>query len=119
MGTLFMVSRHRKYVAEYVRGQPRCGTVLGIDDDDLAPLRVGRCEYGTGTASSKATMNCKLCSCHAAGFLPSMLAILTPPNPPAPHSRTNPHCKCIHRTITCDLHPPPDPAMVVSVPLTA
>eukprot|EP00195_Chlamydomonas_chlamydogama_P011884 CAMPEP_0202890548 /NCGR_PEP_ID=MMETSP1392-20130828/910_1 /ASSEMBLY_ACC=CAM_ASM_000868 /TAXON_ID=225041 /ORGANISM="Chlamydomonas chlamydogama, Strain SAG 11-48b" /LENGTH=466 /DNA_ID=CAMNT_0049574137 /DNA_START=156 /DNA_END=1559 /DNA_ORIENTATION=+ len=39
MGTLLMMNKSRKYVAEYVAGQPRCGTVLNIEDNDLEPLR--------------------------------------------------------------------------------
>ncbi|GLC46295.1 hypothetical protein PLESTB_000996000 [Pleodorina starrii] len=39
MGTLYMMARQKKYLAEYVRDSPRCGTVLEIDDSDLAPLR--------------------------------------------------------------------------------
>ena len=38
MGTLFMVARQKKYIAEYVSGQPSCGTVLNITDEDLEPL---------------------------------------------------------------------------------
>lgn len=33
------MSRQRKYLAEYVGGAPRCGTVLALDDEDLDPLR--------------------------------------------------------------------------------
>ncbi|KAG2443898.1 hypothetical protein HXX76_002238 [Chlamydomonas incerta] len=39
MGTLYMMGRQKKYVAEYVRDQPKCGTVLEIEDADLQPLR--------------------------------------------------------------------------------
>ncbi|MEW5299348.1 MAG: hypothetical protein WDW36_002374 [Sanguina aurantia] len=39
MGTLYMMTRQRKYVAEYIANNPRCGTVLEIDDMDLEPLR--------------------------------------------------------------------------------
>ncbi|GIL62825.1 hypothetical protein Vafri_16998 [Volvox africanus] len=39
MGTLYMMTRQKKYLAEYVRDSPRCGTVLEIDDNDLAPLK--------------------------------------------------------------------------------
>ncbi|KAG2498462.1 hypothetical protein HYH03_003716 [Edaphochlamys debaryana] len=39
MGTLFMMARQKKYVAEYVKDQPRCGSVLEIDDGDLVPLK--------------------------------------------------------------------------------
>eukprot|EP00798_Chlamydomonas_sp_ICE-L_P025200 gene25200-10840_t len=39
MGTLYMMNRQRKYVAEYVKGQPKCGTMLDLDDEDLEPLR--------------------------------------------------------------------------------
>ncbi|GFR43800.1 hypothetical protein Agub_g4924, partial [Astrephomene gubernaculifera] len=39
MGSLYMLARQKKYVAEYVADTPRCGTVLGIEDSELAPLR--------------------------------------------------------------------------------
>jgi hypothetical protein len=39
LGTLYMLSRQRKLVAEYVGGTPRCGTVLELDDEDIEPLR--------------------------------------------------------------------------------
>ena len=42
MGTLYMMARQKKYVAEYVADQPKCGTVLEIEDTDLQPLQVGR-----------------------------------------------------------------------------
>jgi hypothetical protein len=34
-----MISRQKKYIAEYVSGQPKCGSVLDIDDEDLEPLK--------------------------------------------------------------------------------
>lgn len=39
MGTLFMMARQKKYVAEYAADSPRCGTVLELEDTDLAPVR--------------------------------------------------------------------------------
>ena len=39
MGTLFMMARQKKYVAEYAADSPRCGTVLELEDADLAPVR--------------------------------------------------------------------------------
>ncbi|KAL6761983.1 hypothetical protein V8C86DRAFT_3087862 [Haematococcus lacustris] len=39
MGTLYMINRQRKYVAEYLNGAPQCGTVLQLEDQDLEPLR--------------------------------------------------------------------------------
>lgn len=37
-GTLFMMSRQRKMVSEYVGNAPKCGSVVDIDNDDLEPL---------------------------------------------------------------------------------
>ena len=37
-GTLFMMSRQRKMVSEYVANQPQCGSVVDIANDDLEPL---------------------------------------------------------------------------------
>lgn len=39
LGTLYMMSRQKKYIAEYVADSPRCGTVMEIDDADLAPIK--------------------------------------------------------------------------------
>lgn len=33
-----MMSRQRKMVSEYVGNQPKCGSVVDIDNDDLEPL---------------------------------------------------------------------------------
>lgn len=38
LGTLYMLSKCKKYVAEYVSDQPRCGTYLEIENPDLEPL---------------------------------------------------------------------------------
>uniref|UniRef100_A0A7R9V367 MORN repeat-containing protein 3 n=1 Tax=Chlamydomonas euryale TaxID=1486919 RepID=A0A7R9V367_9CHLO len=37
-GTLFFMNKQRKYVAEWVADQPKCGTMLNIEDGDLEPL---------------------------------------------------------------------------------
>ncbi len=41
LGTLYMLSRQRKLVAEYVGGTPRCGTVLELDDEDISDSEAG------------------------------------------------------------------------------
>jgi hypothetical protein len=37
--TLHQVGKGRKYLAEYVDDNPRCGTWLPIEDNDLQPLQ--------------------------------------------------------------------------------
>ena len=39
MGTLYMMTRQKKYAAEYVNDHPKCGTYLALDDDEIAPLK--------------------------------------------------------------------------------
>ncbi|GMH35065.1 hypothetical protein BSKO_02933 [Bryopsis sp. KO-2023] len=38
MGTFYMISKNKKYVAEYCDDVPKCGSVLEIEDGDLCPL---------------------------------------------------------------------------------
>ncbi len=34
-----MLERQKKYIAEFVQGVAKCGSVLALEDDDLEPIR--------------------------------------------------------------------------------
>jgi hypothetical protein len=67
LGTLLLLPRGRKLVAEYMAGEPRCGSVLALEDGDLEPLCGGLAElalqHKLEAASSGAGLDGCACAC--------------------------------------------------------